>query len=69
MKKKMSLITWLLFLTLSSFLTIQVTAQTKPSISKETAEQKLKRMQWWKDSRFGMFIHWGCMHCLQGTSG
>ena len=25
----------------------------------ETAEQKSKRMEWWTDSRFGMFIHWG----------
>ena len=59
MKKISSLATCLLFLTLSSFLTIQVTAQTKPSLSKETPDQKLKRMQWWKDARFGMFIHWG----------
>lgn len=57
MKKILSLATCLLILTVSSFLTIQVTAQTKPSLSKETAEQKLKRMQWWTDARFGMFIH------------
>ena len=59
MKKILSLAVCLLFLTLSSFLTNQVTAQTKPSLSKETPGQKLKRMQWWKDARFGMFIHWG----------
>ena len=27
--------------------------------SSETPEQKLERMKWWTDSRFGMFIHWG----------
>ena len=27
--------------------------------SKETNEQKLERMKWWTDARFGMFIHWG----------
>ena len=27
--------------------------------SKETREQKLERMKWWTDARFGMFIHWG----------
>lgn len=25
----------------------------------ESPEQKAKRMQWWKEARFGMFIHWG----------
>jgi alpha-L-fucosidase len=25
----------------------------------ETPEQKSKRMAWWSDARFGMFIHWG----------
>src|ERR1700744_5610756 len=28
-------------------------------IGDETAGQKEKRMQWWEDGRFGMFIHWG----------
>ena len=27
--------------------------------SSETMEQKLERMKWWTDARFGMFIHWG----------
>ncbi len=27
--------------------------------STETREQKLERMKWWTDARFGMFIHWG----------
>ena len=25
----------------------------------ESPEQKAKRLQWWTDARFGMFIHWG----------
>jgi alpha-L-fucosidase len=25
----------------------------------ETEAQKEKRLQWWQDARFGMFIHWG----------
>ncbi|SDG75079.1 alpha-L-fucosidase [Mucilaginibacter sp. P25] len=28
-------------------------------IGTETDTQKEKRMEWWKDDRFGMFIHWG----------
>lgn len=34
-------------------------AQSRPSWANETKEQKEKRMQWWTDARFGMFIHWG----------
>ncbi len=28
-------------------------------LGNETPEQKQKRMQWWTNDRFGMFIHWG----------
>src|SRR5258708_7621429 len=28
-------------------------------IGAETDAQKEKRMEWWQDDRFGMFIHWG----------
>ena len=31
-------------------------AQTAP---KETKEQRDERMKWWREARFGMFIHWG----------
>ena len=27
--------------------------------SLETKDQKEKRMEWWSDAKFGMFIHWG----------
>ena len=33
-------------------------AQTK-MIGNETDAQKEQRMEWWKDARFGMFIHFG----------
>ncbi len=32
--------------------------QTKKTPS-ETKAQKEQRMKWWKDARFGLFIHWG----------
>lgn len=32
----------------------------------ETAEQKAKRLAWWKEARFGMFIHWGLYAKLGG---
>src|SRR6185437_11670726 len=31
----------------------------KKRIGNETDAQKEKRMEWWQDGRFGMFIHWG----------
>ena len=34
-------------------------AQPARSIGKETEAEKIKRMQWFADARFGMFIHWG----------
>jgi alpha-L-fucosidase len=30
-----------------------------PSWAKETPDAKAKRMEWWTNDRFGMFIHWG----------
>jgi len=36
-----------------------VFSQHLPSIFNEPSSQKLSRMKWWTDARFGMFIHWG----------
>jgi alpha-L-fucosidase len=36
-----------------------------PAWAKETKEQKEKRMEWWTNDRFGMFIHWG-IYALPG---
>ena len=33
----------------------------------ETKEQRDARMQWWRDARFGMFVHWGLYSGLAGT--
>lgn len=32
----------------------------------ETEEEYLERMQWWKDAKYGMFIHWGLYSILAG---
>nr|WP_321355667.1 alpha-L-fucosidase [uncultured Draconibacterium sp.] len=34
-------------------------AFSQKKIWDETPEQKIERMKWWTDARFGMFIHWG----------
>jgi alpha-L-fucosidase len=44
-------------LLIASLLIISQLAQSQ--LPKETESQKTQRMQWWTDSRFGMFIHWG----------
>ncbi|MBS1529900.1 MAG: alpha-L-fucosidase [Bacteroidetes bacterium] len=36
-----------------------IASAQKKRIGNETPEQKKKRMEWWTDARFGMFIHWG----------
>lgn len=35
-----------------------VSAQ-KPSVPKESRTEFEKRTKWWREARFGMFIHWG----------
>ncbi len=30
-----------------------------PTPATETKEQRAARMEWWREARFGMFIHWG----------
>jgi len=35
----------------------------------ETKEQYVQRMQWWEDSRFGMFICWGPVSLLGSNGG
>lgn len=33
----------------------------------ETAQQRDERMRWWREARFGMFVHWGLYSGLAGT--
>lgn len=33
----------------------------------ETAKQRDARMEWWREARFGMFVHWGLYSGLAGT--
>ena len=40
-------------------LNLTITAFAQKRLGNETTEQKAKRMEWWTDARFGMFIHWG----------
>ena len=46
------------FLIALSLLSSTAHPQTKKLFT-ETPAEKEKRMAWWTDDRFGMFIHWG----------
>jgi alpha-L-fucosidase len=38
-----------------------------PTVYAETQEQRDARMAWWRQARFGMFVHWGLYSGLAGT--
>ena len=42
-------------------------AQFKDPNAGETKEHRDARMHWWREARFGMFIHWGLYAELAGT--
>lgn len=48
---------------------IQPTAEQKPSSAAETPKQRDERMRWWREARFGMFIHWGLYAIPAGQWG
>ena len=54
---------WLLGPMIAPLLTAQPAAPAAevvaPVVSDESPAQHAARMQWWREARFGMFIHWG----------
>lgn len=49
---------WKLFLVLGAVVTVAA-ALNGPPAAAETVAERDARMAWWRDARFGMFIHWG----------
>jgi len=47
------------------FLFVFANSSIHAQLNDSTAEAK--KMQWWKDAKFGMFIHWGVYSALAGT--
>ena len=60
---KKCLIVTIVSLTLAGLVS-QVPAQ---QVQDETQQQRDARMKWWRDARFGMFIHWGVYAVPAGT--
>ena len=48
-----------LFLTALITCLLMISQLVPAQLPKETESQKVQRMKWWTDARFGMFIHWG----------
>ena len=44
-------------------------AADAPSVTEETKEQRDARMKWWREAKFGMFIHWGVYSVPAGKYG
>ncbi len=40
---------------------------TAAGAASETPQERDARMQWWREARFGMFVHWGLYSGLAGT--
>src|SRR5271168_4427488 len=38
---------------------VRAADDVKPAAVAETAAERDARMKWWREARFGMFIHWG----------
>ena len=52
---------------ISRFLTgLLLLILTQPDLAAETAGERADRMAWWKEARFGMFIHWGVYSVMAG---
>ena len=49
----------IVLMVLSAFAISACAQMTAKSALPETSEQRDERMQWWRQARFGMFIHWG----------
>ncbi|MBM3852148.1 MAG: hypothetical protein FJ399_03225 [Verrucomicrobia bacterium] len=47
--------------------TLVFAAVALPAFAQETAAQRAARLQWWREARFGMFVHWGLYSGLAGT--
>lgn len=70
MKKKIFIAAFGIIYTLSVFLNC---SQVPENYLDESKQQIDTRMEWWRDARFGMFIHWGIYSVpagiYQGESG
>ncbi|MFC1762127.1 alpha-L-fucosidase [Planctomycetota bacterium] len=56
-----------LFAIIILLITSQAFAAEKKSFRPTSASEKESHMTWWREARFGMFVHWGLYSGLAGT--
>lgn len=54
-------------LALSALILTATPGMAAPTTATETPAQRDARMKWWREARFGMFVHWGLYSGLAGT--
>ncbi len=64
---KTNIILTSLFLTLLAPAVVSAADDSADPYANETPAQRDARMQWWREARFGMFIHWGVYSVPAGT--
>ncbi len=69
MKRLISLATACLAMIISVGSLSAQTDDEKFILDTETAAQRQARMAWWKEARFGMFVHWGLYSSTEGEWG
>ena len=63
----LNLLAGLVFLSALNPHSSSATDTNSPAIAMETPAQRDTRMAWWREARFGMFVHWGLYSGLAGT--
>ncbi|MEE9601663.1 MAG: alpha-L-fucosidase, partial [Thermoguttaceae bacterium] len=58
---------WGLVLLMGLFALTGPLSAEESRLPRETSPERDARMQWWRDARFGMFIHWGLYAIPAGT--
>ena len=64
-RKRFKRITWMLFVCF--LISGCVVPVGNDAVKSETAQERDARMDWWRQGRFGMFVHWGLYSGLAGT--
>jgi alpha-L-fucosidase len=57
----------IILIVLVAILTLQTSFGQKRTTKKRLSDDE--RMEWWRDSKFGMFIHWGAYSIIGGERG
>ena len=65
--KKQILLLLVIAITAVTSLVAQTTSTSPDPYAGETPAQRDARMAWWREARFGMFIHWGVYSVPAGT--